>query len=703
MTRINMRKKHEAAEGAPTGGQVPVNLDHLSRSPSVTIVGARPIGATRHLVRNLTAIGEPFGGQVNLVARHGFSLNGLPSIPDISEVAGELGILWLLLNPDRSLNFLESLDREPRGVVAYGGGFGESGNEIFEKRLRDWSAATGVPVFGPQSTGLAFVPENLWPFDFFVKDRERLRSGGVSIVTQSGGIAGAVLERLIELGVGVDSVISMGSSAVIDFAGIIQPLLARSSTKILACYLEGIGSVRSFAAVARAANRAGKPIVLAVGGDSDIGRVIAQSHTGSLAVQRELINGISEQYGVVLVRDLGELPAAVDVLDQVDGAKIGNGRIGVFSGSGGFAAAWADTLSKRGITLDEPTDSTRATLLGAESQRSANPFDTGAGLVGKDDTYAELVRRFVSDPEFDIVVNVLGAVLPDEEHPHVVRTETFVREARASQKLAFHTLLFGDAQTRTWARARENVILAAGPDETVAKLRALQAWSRANAEAEGELVCEPTPIGTAMPSDDVAIVTGAGAERALDRLPVRWPGRKLIPYGSEVPGDLGISLPVIAKAEIGAAHRDGFGAVLGPLHGASAVQSAISYLFNSFACDVTLYEYIPHDEEYFVGVTRTDEGMIVLAAGKGGKDITAGMRLLPTSRDQLSYLVQRYCRGLGADQAACAVLAALQDLIIRRKDIASIDLNPLINGPSGLYAVDAKVHVRAGTPNDKEH
>jgi acyl-CoA synthetase (NDP forming) len=701
MTRIKMRAKRKAVEGAPTGGQAPVNLDHLSRSPSVTIVGARPIGATRHLVRNLTEIGEPFGGRVNLVTRHDFSLNGLPTISDISEVAGELGILWLLLNPDRSLNFLESLDREPRGVVAYGGGFGESGNEIFEKRLRDWSAVTGVPVFGPQSTGLAFVRENLWPFDFFVKDREKLRSGDVSIVTQSGGIAGALLERLIELGVGVDSVISMGSSAVIDFAGIVQPLLARSSTKIVACYLEGIGSVRSFAAVAREANRAGKPIVLAVGGDSDIGRVIAQSHTGSLAVQRELINGISEQYGVVLVRDLGELPAAVDVLDQVDGAKIGNGRIGVFSGSGGFAAAWADTLSKRGITLDEPTDSTRATLLGAESQRSANPFDTGAGLLGKDDTYAELVRRFVSDPEFDIVVNLLGAVLPDEEHPHVVRTETFAREARASQKLAFHTLLFGDAQTRTWAR--ENVILAAGPDETVAKLRALQAWSRANAEAEAEPVCEPTPIGTAIPGDDVSIVTGAGAERALDRLPVRWPGRKLVPYGSEILGDLGIGLPAIAKAEIGAAHRDGVGAVLGPLHTASAVRSAISYLFDSFACDVTLYEYIPHDEEYFAGVTRTDEGMIVLATGKGGKDITVGMRLLPTSRDQLSYLVQRYCRGLGADQAACAVLASLQDLIIRRADIASIDLNPLINGPGGLYAVDAKVHVRTSTPNDKEH
>jgi hypothetical protein len=79
------------------------------------------------------------------------------------------------------------------------------------------------------------------------------------------------------------------------------------------------------------------------------------------------------------------------------------------------------------------------------------------------------------------------------------------------------------------------------------------------------------------------------------------------------------------------------------------------------------------------------------------------MRLLPTSRDQLSYLVQRYCRGLGTDQAASAVLAALQDLIIGRADIASIDLNPLINGPGGLYAVDAKVHVRTSTPNDKEH
>jgi acyl-CoA synthetase (NDP forming) len=695
-----MKAERMAAERASAAGQVPVNLDRLTQSPSVTIVGARSIGATRHLVRNLTEIGEPFSGQINLVARHDFSLNGLSTIPDISEIAGELGILWLLLNPDRSLSLLESLNRKPRGVIAYGGGFGESGNEIFEKRLRDWSAETGVPVFGPQSTGLAFVPENLWPFDFFVKGRENLRSGGVSIVTQSGGIAGAILERLIELGVGVDSAISMGSSAVIDFEGIMRPLLARSSTKIIACYLEGIDSARSFAAVAREANRANKPIVLAVGGDSEIGRVIAQSHTGSLAVRRELIDGISEQYGVVLVRDLGELPAAVDVLDQVDRAKIGNGRIGVFSGSGGFAAAWADTLSNRGITLEEPTDFTRAVLLGAESRRSANPFDTGAGLVGKDDTFAELVRKFVSDPEFDIVVDLLGTVLPDAKHPHIVRTETFAHEARASQKLAFHALLFGDAQSRTWAR--EEVILSAGPDETVAKLRALQVWSRASGEAEAEPHCEPKPIGAAMLGDDTSIVTGAGAERTLDRLPVRWPRRTLVPYGSEIPGDLRMSFPVIAKAEIGAAHRDGIGAVLGPLRTESAVRSAVRYLSDSFACDVMLYEYIPHDEEYFAGVTRTNEGMIVLAAGKGGKDMAVGMRLVPASRNELSYLIHRYCPGLTDDQTACGVLAALQDLIIQRADIVSIDLNPLINGPGGLFAVDAKVHVRDEHPNDKE-
>jgi succinyl-CoA synthetase beta subunit len=115
-----------------------------------------------------------------------------------------------------------------------------------------------------------------------------------------------------------------------------------------------------------------------------------------------------------------------------------------------------------------------------------------------------------------------------------------------------------------------------------------------------------------------------------------------------------------------------------------------------------LYEYIPHDEEYFAGVTRTNEGMIVLAAGKGGKDIAVGMRLVPTSQDELSYLVHRYCRGLGDDQTARGVLAALQDLIIQRADIVSIDLNPLINSPGGLYAVDAKVHVRTSTPNDKK-
>lgn len=116
--------------------------------------------------------------------------------------------------------------------------------------------------------------------------------------------------------------------------------------------------------------------------------------------------------------------------------------------------------------------------------------------------------------------------------------------------------------------------------------------------------------------------------------------------------------------------------------------------------------------ELLVGVVSDPVFGPVLACGAGGiqaellKDVA--VRICPLNRHEAGEMIRSlavYPMLTGFRGAAGADLAALEDLLLRISDmveahheIVELDLNPVMAGPGGALAVDARIRVRSAPP-----
>src|SRR5690606_25790297 len=112
---------------------------------------------------------------------------------------------------------------------------------------------------------------------------DQLHSGAIGLVSQSGGILGALLSRAVARGIGFSKLISTSNEVDLNLADFVDALADDPATRVIALYVETIRNPRAFRAAARKAALAGKPIVAFKIGRSESGAQAAASHTGALA------------------------------------------------------------------------------------------------------------------------------------------------------------------------------------------------------------------------------------------------------------------------------------------------------------------------------------------------------------------------------------------------------------------------------------
>ncbi|GAA5050834.1 acyl-CoA synthetase (NDP forming) [Thermocatellispora tengchongensis] len=659
-------------------------------TPAVTLLGANERGGTTRLI--LDSLQDPrcpFQGRINVVGRRGGTVFGIPAATSLAEVDGEIGLLWLLVRGELVLPALrETEDRPPRGAIVFANGFREAGNIAAERELAAWARRHGVPLFGPQSVGVASFRHGLNALDLPIGPAPE--PGDVAVLSQSGGLLGLILRGLRRSGLGVHSAYSLGNEALLGYASLGESLLADDDVSVLAVYAENVSSVPEFARFARAAAEHGKPVVLLLGGLSDAGASMARSHTGALATPERLVRGVCEQYGVVMVADPDELVASVAALKSASCRRLGAAGVGLFTGTGGGAIILADAMSAAGVDLPQPAEGGHA-----------NPLDMGAGLIGRPDHYREVVSSFARDPGFDIVVNVIPFIPTDADPPSFTwQLQESIRIVRESGKHPVAASLriedpAGDA-------FGPDVTIGYGVHDTLVKLRALRTWSR------GEPGPEP-PAGSRAAGGPTRVASAAETRELLAPVPLSWPATWTIGLEQDAAEAVReVRFPVVAKAETGSAHRAKEGAVVTHVPGPQAAVAAIGYLRALFGAAVTLAEFVPHDEEYFVGLSRAPGGAPLVAIGPGGsgvEDKDVGLRLLPLSPRQLAALLRRHLPqaagdgGFGevaAGDGGFGELIAALERVMRDPRVESIDLNPIVRAAGGeLTVLDAKIHLYA--------
>jgi acyl-CoA synthetase (NDP forming) len=337
-------------------------------------------------------------------------VGGVRSYPSLADIPDEVDLAVIVVSD--ALNAVQAaIDKKARFAVVFSAGFAEIGEEgrALQDRLQELVAASDLHLLGPNT--------NLNAFDIIRRDLPGKR---VALITQSGH-QGRPLFQAQEIGVALEAWAPTGNEADLEFADFLRFFADQPEVGAIAAYAEGFKDGRTFCLAADHAARQGVPVVMVKVGHTDKGRDMALSHTAHLTGGDGVINGVFRQYGVSRVEGLDELLDTSVMLARSapphslrGDRRAANGGVCIYSISGGTSAHACDMAEGLGLRVPALSEATQRQLHEwiPSYLRVTNPVDNGGHPVG--DWRGRLILdTLLADPAVDVLVcPITGAFSP---------------------------------------------------------------------------------------------------------------------------------------------------------------------------------------------------------------------------------------------------------------------------------------------------
>ena len=282
-----------------------------------------------------------YQGEIFPINRDGTDVLGHPTYRDVSQIPEGKADLVFVCTPNQvNIELLHACAKKGvRAAFVASAGYGEAGDEgrARERELARTADELGIVLAGPNGQGVISTPRSMCaqivaPYP---------PPGRISVVSQSGNLVSSFLNYAVETGIGISKAISCGNQAQTSLADFLEYFGADPETEVALAYLEGLADGARFIDVVRELT-AKKPLVLVKGGVAAEGKRAAASHTGSLASDDRVFDGICRQLGVLrapTVEDAFEWAATLATQPLPRGR-----RTVVFTTAGGWGVLAADRL-----------------------------------------------------------------------------------------------------------------------------------------------------------------------------------------------------------------------------------------------------------------------------------------------------------------------------------------------------------------------
>lgn len=386
-------------------------ISRLIQPRSVAIIGAS------------ADLQKTAGRPLSYLQKHGFDgtiypvnprvshIGDVPCYPDIDAIPGVPDVAIVLLGAGRAQQAVADLARKGTGAaIVLASGYSEAGEDgqRLQQQLRE--AAGPMRILGPNTIGLVNLTDNIPLSASGALEMDHFPAGSLGVVSQSGGILGALLSRAAARGVGMSKLISTSNEVDLELADFIDYLVDDDATHVIALYIEAIRHPQKFRAAALRARLAGKPIVAFKIGRSEAGAQAAVSHTGALAGQDTMYDALFRQTGVIRAQrftDLLDMPSAL-----ATGRTLHGRRIAILTSTGGAGTLVSDSLGMAAFETPAPGVATasalRALQTGMPAALDRNPVDvTLAGL--QPDLLRGAIRALADSNDYDALIMVVGS------------------------------------------------------------------------------------------------------------------------------------------------------------------------------------------------------------------------------------------------------------------------------------------------------
>jgi len=386
-------------------------LSRLLQPRSVAVIGAS---------------GDPAktaGRPVSYLLKHGFAGTIYPVNPKLDRI-GELpcyrNVASLPEVPDVGIVLLgaerahvavrELAERGAAAAIVLASGYTETGEAGARRQQQLLEAAGSMRILGPNTIGLVNLTDDIVLSASGALEMDHFHAGVIGVVSQSGGILGALLSRAAARGIGLSKLVSTSNEVDLELADFVDALVDDPATRVIALYIEAIRYPEKFRAAALRAAHAGKPIVAFKVGRSEAGAKAAVSHTGALAGADRMYDALFRQTGVIRAQTFGDLldiPAAL-----ATGRVLRGKRVAILTSTGGAGTLVSDSLGVSGFETPVPDAPTAAALRALQSGDHAaldrNPIDvTLAGL--QPDLLRGAIKTLLASPTYDALAIIVGS------------------------------------------------------------------------------------------------------------------------------------------------------------------------------------------------------------------------------------------------------------------------------------------------------
>jgi acyl-CoA synthetase (NDP forming) len=638
-----------------------------------------------------------------------------PTVPTLADVGVPVDAVYSMMSAERTTALAEeAAELGAGGLITIAGGFAEVGGEgvKLQDRLRAAGLRGSMPIIGPNGVGYINVPKFL-DLTMFVRFERRV--GGASIISHSG----AVLESFSASawragGVGLNMLISAGNEPVTDMADYLDYLVDDPATRVICLVVEKIRRPVAFFAAAARAREAGKPIVAIKLARSERTQKMAKSHTGSLTGDAWVYEQAFKQAGIQLADEVDELVDRVQFLEQLQPEKWSPVKgLFVITATGGFAAMAADLADSEHVEIPDVPELAEWVGTVLPGTTVANPLDATGFAATRHELFTTLMETYTSNPAFDAVA-FFHQVAEWDTRATVLSTlyADFVKTLEMPGVIS--PLAGHGGKWLEDLRGDNEVGVGNGLRGSLRGLSTMARFMRSRKDAHvtsaSDVPEKPRPAAVPVESeigpmlsfrDTMELLASVGVPTARfhvvesdESVKVPFPG----PY-------------VVKLADL--AHRSEHNAVRLGVDQAG-LSSAVEELRDlahreSLPSVVAVQEMVLGRGEAFIGVRGSSELGPVLAFGLGGIFVEVlkrvSGRLAPLSKDDANELVAEFddlgvldgVRGQGAwdrEQLEGILVSVGQLAAAGRSWINTIDINPLIQGPEGLVAVDGLVVLR---------
>jgi acyl-CoA synthetase (NDP forming) len=682
------------------------------------VVGASrdPVRLGHRVLQNL--IDGGFAGPIYPVNPGTGQVSGLMAYPDIAAIPGPVDVAVVVTPAHTVCDVARSCAAHGvAGLVVITAGFAETGPAGAEREaeLRDICRHAGMRLIGPNCLGImdtgaslnaTFLPHPPLP-------------GRLGIMSQSGALGVALVERARLLGLGLSSFVSVGNNADVSATDLLEYWEDDPATDLIGLYLESFGDPGGFGRVARRLSTR-KPILAIKSGRSHAGDRAVRSHTAAAATPDVAVDALLRASGVIRVDTMQEL---LDTARLLAAQPLPAGdRVAIVGNSGGPGALAADACERTGLRVPELSGTTQQKVRQAlrpslrDVAALANPIDLTA-----DGDAVELARAMttvLADPQVDTLL----VVYTPRSTPGDAEAATTIAEVAAGTDKTVLACLVGHDRTIEPG----GVPAYAFPEQAALALRHAvdhARWRarppqpaasplRVQADRARELVRRDLaehPGGRWLDPDTTAHLLRCFGINVANSVIVDSP------EDAAKAADL-VGLPVALKATGPAlVHKSDVGGVRLDLTDPDQVAEAYRQLSSSLGRVMTGAVVQPMAEpgvEVIVGAVRHEAFGPLVMTGMGGvaAELLAdrSFRVPPlTATDAEEMIRELRCAPLlsGYRGRQPVDLDSLREQVVRvaklvteLPEVAELDLNPVIATPAGAVAVDARIRLAPVPP-----